>query len=178
MALHVTTVYHGASVSPLRGSGARSSRACCTSTPRQGSPGVHFPSQEHAFLAVKRIPPDSFAPPTEGCPCPFSSIFSLIIYFFGRPRRQMTARRPPGRNADTYTHIHTYLREQDFSVVSVSCSLVHQTDADYSSNLQNRKRDIWCLSFNLFCLHKQLHILHDIRVCLQILINTDILIAM
>ena len=50
---------------PLRGSGARSSRACSTSTPRQGS--------------AKIIPPDSFAPPTEGCPCPFSlSSFQAI----------------------------------------------------------------------------------------------------
>ena len=68
-----------ASVSPLRGSGARSSRACSTNTPRQGSPAVHFPSQEHALLVAKIIPPDSFAPPTEGCPCPFSfSSFQAI----------------------------------------------------------------------------------------------------
>ena len=42
-------------------------------------------SQEHALLAARRIPPDSFAPPTEGCPCPFSfSSFQAIetLFFF------------------------------------------------------------------------------------------------
>jgi len=38
-----------------------------------------FLSQECALLAAKRIPPDSFALPTEGCPCPFSfSSFQTI----------------------------------------------------------------------------------------------------
>lgn len=34
---------------------------------------------------------------------------------------------------------HTYFRKQDFSIMPVSCSLVHQPDANYSSNLQERK---------------------------------------
>ena len=36
---------------------------------------------------------------------------------------------------------HTYFRQQHFSIVSVPCSLVHQPNTDYSSNLQDRQRE-------------------------------------
>lgn len=34
-----------------------------------------------------------------------------------------------------HTDLHTYLRQQDFSIVSMARSLVHQPDANYSCNL-------------------------------------------
>lgn len=41
-------------------------------------------------------------------------------------------------------HKHTYLREQNFSIVSVACSLVHQPNANYSCNLEGKNKFNFC----------------------------------
>lgn len=62
----------------------------------------------------------------------------LLLLLFDIKMIVFAAQSMKGLTQSWKQHTHTYFRQQDFSIVPVSCSLVHQPNANYSSNLQNR----------------------------------------
>lgn len=75
----------------------------------------------------------------------------------------------PAFQSRTQQKRRTYLRQQDLSIVSVSCSLVHQTESNHSSNLQEAQTTKSL--FNSRVWRKHLRVFVNKRDCLEMEIN-------